>query len=151
MRRYSLIAAAILSLAMASSVFAATPSAAPAAATSTPAAHHWTATFSATGLSGRARLFAAPGWRFGWLAVNERGLARGAKVEVTIVDQTTSTTLYTTWRTVRAHGGRHAFLAHLDAKVTAALKASIAAKDTIVITVTSGAKTATGTFKPARG
>lgn len=153
MRKVSLIGAAILSLAAASSAFAATPAAVPTTPTAVqaPAAHHWTASFKGDGLRVRARLFAASGWRFGWLEVQVRGLKAGSKVEVTLADQTTTMTLVDATKSVRSHSGVRAFLVHLDAKQMAALKSDVTAKDTLTVTVTSGTATASGNLAAAKG
>lgn len=152
MRKLSVLGGAVLALAVASSVFAATPSTVPASSTApAPAAHHWTASAKADGLTVRARLFAGSAYHVGWVQLAVRGLKRGAKVEIVIADQTTSTTILDVTRTVRSHRGVRAFLVHLDAAELAALKADVTAKDTLTITVTSGTATATGTFAPAKG
>ncbi len=156
MRKVSLLGAAILSLAAASSTLAATPATLPAKPTTpmtvqAPAAHHWSAAFKGDGLRVSARLFAASGWRFGWLEVQVRGLKAGSKVEVTLADQTTAMTVVDATKWVRSHRGVRSFLVHLGAKQMAALKTDVMAKDTLSITVTSGAATATGTFAAAKG
>lgn len=167
MRKLSVLGAVVLSLAAVTSVFAATPAVSNAPATSSataataatatqhtvPAAHHWAATFKQEKLHGRARLFASSGYRFGRLGVQAWGLTRGSKVEVTIVATSASgsTTLLDVTRTVRAHSGRIAFSVRLDTKVTRAIEAAVAAKDTLTIVVTSVTTSATGTFAPARG
>lgn len=156
MRKVSLLGAAILSLAAASSALAAAPATVRTTPTTpttvrAPAAHHWTAAFKGDGLRVSARLFAASGWRFGWLEVQVRGLRAGSKVEVTLADQTTTMTVVDVTKSVRSHRGVRSFLVHLNAKQMAALKTDVMAKDTLGITVTSGTATATGTLAAAKG
>lgn len=152
MRKLSVLGGAILALSLATSVFAATPSTVPASRPApAPAAHHWPASARADGLTVRARLFAGSRYAVGWTEVQVRGLKRGAKVEIAIADQTTSTTIVDVMRAVRSHRGVLAVLVRLDAKQLAALRTAVTAKDTLTITVTSGTATATGTFAAAKG